>query len=141
MLKLITGKNTKGKTRYLINEYLKHPYDISFIGYDDDRIRTLEVKRNVTVENYSDSRILSIAELLSRSYRTLFVDEIDSYVHPLDKHILYNILKELSGDMDITAVTHDVQFTSYGDLFYTVDCDDNECVLVDLTEEEYRKLV
>lgn len=140
MLKLIAGTNTLGKTRYLVELYNSMD-DVSFIGYDDAKTRNKEVKRKIELENSSDSRVLVISELLEKAEDTIFADEIDSYVHPLDKHILYNILKQLSITLEIYATTHDIQFTTYGDEFYTVRYVDNAGQLVKLTEEEYRRLV
>lgn len=140
MLKLIAGTNALGKTRYLVNMYNSID-NVSFIGYDDSKTRNKDVKRKIEVEENSDSRVLVIFELLEKAEDTIFVDEIDSYVHPLDKHMLYGVLKQLSRTLDIYATTHDIQFTIYGDEFYTVEYVGGTGQLIKLTEEEYRKLV
>lgn len=141
MLKLISGLNTTGKTRYLKWLYNKDRKNTSYIGYDNSKILMSKVRRDIEVEDNSDNRILLITELLSRSGDKILLDEIDSYVHPADKHILYRIIEEISKDAEIVAVTHDVEFTTYGDAYYSVTWSDGNPCVKQLSEEEYRKLV
>lgn len=73
--------------------------------------------------------------------RNILVDEIDSYVHPADRHVVYSFLKDISKEVDVIAATHDIQLTSYGDKYYTVTSDMFVVDLQEITEEEYRNIV
>lgn len=121
MFKLIGGINTAGKTMYLEDLYLSDAASYNFIGYDNDRIRNSETCRELPVVEASDNRVLVILDLLCRCDRNILVDEIDSYVHPADRH--------------------DIQLTSYGDKYYTVTSDMFVVDLQEITEEEYRNIV
>lgn len=126
MFKLIGGINTAGKTMYLEDLYLSDAASYNFIGYDNDRIRNSETCRELPVVEASDN---------------ILVDEIDSYVHPADRHIVYAFLKDISKEVDVIAATHDIQLTSYGDKYYTVTSDMFVVDLQEITEEEYRNIV
>lgn len=89
----------------------------------------------------SDNRVLVILDLLCRCDRNILVDEIDSYVHPADRHAVYSFLKDISKEVDVIAATHDIQLTSYGDKYYTVTSDMFVVDLQEITEEEYRNIV
>ena len=141
MFKLIGGINTAGKTMYLEDLYLSDAASYNFIGYDDDRIRNSETCRELPVVEASDNRVLVILDLLCRCDRNILVDEIDSYVHPADRHVVYSFLKDISKEVDVIAATHDIQLTSYGDKYYTVTSDMFVVDLQEITEEEYRNIV
>ena len=96
MFKLIGGINTAGKTMYLEDLYLSDAASYNFIGYDNDRIRNSETCRELPVVEASDNRVLVILDLLCRCDRNILVDEIDSYVHPADRHVVYSFLKDIS---------------------------------------------
>lgn len=100
---------------YLEDLYLSDAASYNFIGYDND--------------------------LLCRCDRNILVDEIDSYVHPADRHVVYSFLKDISKEVDVIAATHDIQLTSYGDKYYTVTSDMFVVDLQEITEEEYRNIV
>lgn len=100
MFKLIGGINTAGKTMYLEDLYLSDAASYNFIGYDNDRIRNSETCRELPVVEASDNRVLVILDLLCRCDRNILVDEIDSYVHPADRHVVYSFLKDISKEVD-----------------------------------------
>lgn len=90
MFKLIGGINTAGKTMYLEDLYLSDAASYNFIGYDNDRIRNSDTCRELPAVEASDNRVLVILDLLCRCDRNILVDEIDSYVHPADRHAVYS---------------------------------------------------
>lgn len=137
MFKLIGGINTAGKTMYLEDLYLSDAASYNFIGYDNDRIRNSETCRELPVVEASDNRVLVILDLLCRCDRNILVDEIDSYVHPADRHVVYSFLKDISKEVDVIAATHDIQLTSYGDKYYTVTSDMFVIDLQEITEDKY----
>lgn len=136
MFKLIGGINTIGKTMYIESLYLSDVESYNYVGYDDDRIRNSPMCRELPSVDASDSRVLVILDLLCRCDKNILVDEIDSYVHPADRHAVYAFLKDISAEVDVIAATHDIQLTSYGDEYYTLSRD-----LLKITEEEYRNIV
>lgn len=103
------------------------------------------VPKNYLVErlNAVNKQGITDIDLNTRTYKkgNILVDEIDSYVHPADRHVVYSFLKDISKEVDVIAATHDIQLTSYGDKYYTVTSDMFVVDLQEITEEEYRNIV
>lgn len=77
MLKLISGMNTLGKTRYLRWIYDHCEVKPNFIRYDDGRTRLMPVIHCLTLQfPSSDKRVEDVADLLSRCPGMILLDEI-----------------------------------------------------------------